>query len=117
MPMPLLIATSNFHKLREIAAILKQLLPQLIFDPLCAGDFQDIPEPEEHGATFEENALIKARAYASATGLLTLADDSGLIIDALDGRPGIHSARYAGNPAARIARVLEELSGTPAERQ
>lgn len=111
MPAPLLIATGNRHKLEEIAAILRVLLPHTLFDFLCAGDFQQIPEPVEDGTTFEENALIKASTYAEATGLLTLADDSGLVIDALDGRPGIHSARYDKTPQARIDRVLRELDG------
>lgn len=105
-PLPvLLLATGNRHKVREIEAILRALLPSLDFETQCAADFADVEEPEETGSTFEENAALKARYYANATGLLALADDSGLVVDALDGRPGIHSARYAETSTLRKSVV------------
>jgi XTP/dITP diphosphohydrolase len=89
---PLLIATTNPGKLREIAVLLRGLpltLPSL-------GDLPPIVEPEETAGTFAGNARIKAGAYARASGLVTVAEDSGLAIDALGGAPGVHSARYPG---------------------
>jgi XTP/dITP diphosphohydrolase len=71
------------------------------------------PEPEETGATFEENALLKARYYRELTGLPTVADDSGLEVHVLAGRPGLHSARYAASDDERIAKLLGELDGVP----
>jgi XTP/dITP diphosphohydrolase len=106
--MTLLIATTNRGKLREIGSLLEGL-------PLTVtslDDFRGIAEPEERGATFAENARDKARYYALATGLLTVADDSGLVIDALDGVPGIHSARFPGDTYAEkfsgLFRMLDE---------
>lgn len=87
----LLIATTNPGKVREIRPLLGDGLRLLTL-----ADLPPIPEPVEHGATFAENARLKARAYAAASGALTLAEDSGLAIDALDGAPGVHSARYPG---------------------
>ncbi|GMV20631.1 MAG: non-canonical purine NTP pyrophosphatase [Acidimicrobiia bacterium] len=87
----LLIATTNPGKVREIRPLLGDDVHLLTL-----ADLPPIPEPEEHGATFAENARLKALAYAAATGSLTLAEDSGLVIDALDGAPGVHSARYPG---------------------
>ncbi len=111
----LTIATSNPHKVEEIAAILGPLGIECA--PLGACD---VPEPEEDGATFEENARIKAIAYARALGEAVLADDSGLEVDALGGAPGVHSARYAGvgatraeRDAANNAKLLRELEGVP----
>ena len=78
-------------------------------------EFGDIDEPDETGATFADNAILKARYYAERTGLLALADDSGLEVLALDGAPGVFSARYAGTHATndeKLARLLEELSDT-----
>lgn len=124
-PPPLLIATGNPHKVGEIDAVLRGLgIPCEGLGSLAAS----IPEPDEDGATFEANALIKAVAYARATGRVCLADDSGLEIDALDGRPGVHSARYAGDAVAtdasraerdgaNNAKVLAELDGVPAEQR
>jgi XTP/dITP diphosphohydrolase len=77
------------------------------------GDF----EVDESGQTFEENARLKARAYADASGLLTLADDSGLCVDALGGAPGILSARYGPDPSSRIERLLAELADVPDDRR
>jgi len=84
------LATHNAHKVQELRRILGSALDGI---ELIA---YDGPEPVEDGETFEENALIKARAAAAFTGLPALADDSGICVDALDGAPGIHSARYAG---------------------
>lgn len=89
---PVLIATTNAGKFREISLILADLAVPL----RSLHDFPPVPEPEETGLTFAENARLKASAYAAATGMVTVAEDSGLAIDALDGAPGIHSARYPG---------------------
>ncbi len=108
--MILLIATRNKHKLEEIRAILGA--PALALK--SALDFPDIPDVVEDGATFEANAQKKAEALARATGLWTLADDSGLEVDALGGAPGVFSARYAGEPtdyAANNSKLLRELAG------
>lgn len=105
----LLIATRNKGKYPEFIVGLGDV-------PFVMKSVNDIPElrgfdPEETGATFEENAILKARAYGNKTGMLTIADDSGLVIDALGGRPGIFSARYApGSDADRYAKVLEEMA-------
>lgn len=88
---PLLIATTNPGKIREIRHLLKDA-PDL----QTLTDLPPIPEPEETGATFAENAELKARYYAAHAGLRTVAEDSGLVIDALGGAPGVHSARYLG---------------------
>src|SRR5688500_8043931 len=90
-PPILLLATTNPGKLREI----RDLLQGVPFDVRSLEGMADIAAPEETGATFEANALLKARYYAEATGLLAVADDSGLEVDAMDGRPGVLSARYA----------------------
>lgn len=89
----IVIASHNQGKIVEI----KQLLTPLGIEVLSSNDF-DIAEPEETGSTFIENAYIKSLAFAQATGLPSLSDDSGLMVDILDGRPGIYSARYAENP-------------------
>ena len=89
----LLIATTNPGKLREIDAILEGLAVTLH----TLAEFPGIVEPEETGATFEENARLKSLYYANVTGMLTAADDSGLEIDALGGVPGVHSARWHGS--------------------
>jgi len=89
--MRLLIATTNPGKVREY----KSLLADLDIDLVGLKDVGINEEIEENGSTYIENAELKARAYAEVSGLLTLADDSGLEVDALNGRPGIHSARYA----------------------
>jgi XTP/dITP diphosphohydrolase len=107
-----LLGTSNPHKLDELRAILGDLPLTL----LSLDDVAPVPEVEETGATFAENAILKATAYVSASGLLTLADDSGLEIDALGGEPGIYSARWAGvgTPySERFRLILERLAQTP----
>jgi XTP/dITP diphosphohydrolase len=88
----LLIATNNSNKVREYHEILADLPVTVTY----LADEGIILDPEETGATFEENAIIKAQAFAQASGLLTLADDSGLEVDVLDGEPGVYSARYGG---------------------
>jgi XTP/dITP diphosphohydrolase len=103
----LVLATHNKGKLAEIRAL---LLPFGI-EVISAGDL-GVPEPEETGETFEENARLKAVVSTFATGLPALADDSGLEVDALGGAPGVHTARWAGEPRdfyAGMARVEQEL--------
>ena len=102
------LATRNPGKISEIEA----LLPGVRCAP--AASFPGCPEPEESGRTFEENALIKARAVSRYTGRTALADDSGLEVDALDGAPGVRSARYAGDRASdgeNLRRLLDALDG------
>jgi XTP/dITP diphosphohydrolase len=103
--MDLLIATTNPGKLREIEAILEGVPVRLH----TLAEFPGIEEPEETGATFEENAQLKARYYAGATGMLTAADDSGLEIDALGGAPGVHSARWHGTDYDYKFQKIREL--------
>ena len=114
----IVVATGNAHKLTEIEAILSAVLPGTRF--VAVGQLGDFPDPEETGATFADNALIKARAAVAETGFAAVADDSGLVVDALDGEPGVYSARYAGvhgDDAANNAKLLDKLSGVPdAER-
>jgi len=109
----LLLATNNSHKIEELQEILAEL-PLTLTHPAKEGLTLD---PEETGTTFEENALIKAKAFAKASGLLTLADDSGLEVTALNGEPGVYSARYGNTPkhdhAARYQLILQKLSGVP----
>lgn len=108
--MPLVIATRNRHKLDEIRAIL-DFAPATITSAL---DYPDIPDVEESSNTFAGNALLKAHALAHATGAWTMADDSGLEVDALHGAPGIYSARFAGEPvdyAANNKKLLGLLEG------
>lgn len=103
----LVLATSNRGKVGEFARLLGGR-----FDAYkTLADF-DLPAPDETGATYAENAVLKARACALATGLPSLADDSGLEVAALDGAPGLHSARYAGDPDARIAKLLSEIEAS-----
>jgi XTP/dITP diphosphohydrolase len=92
----ILIASTNRHKVVEIEKIFD--FPAIQFDSLA--DYKDIPEAIEDGKSFEENALIKARHYFKYTHTAVLADDSGLVVPALNGEPGIHSARYAGEQSA-----------------
>jgi len=109
----LLVGTNNSHKAGEISAMLADLDVRVV----TPRDLDIADEPVENGATFEENARIKARFYAEASGLPCLADDSGLVVDALGGRPGVYSSRYAPTDPERIARLLGELEGvSDAER-
>jgi XTP/dITP diphosphohydrolase len=119
--MQLLFATSNPHKLEEVRAILGSAQVEVI----GLSDLEDRPaEPIEDGATFAENARKKAMSYAQLTGRLCLADDSGLEVDALDGEPGVYSARYAGEGETRAerdrannAKLLSRLDGVPPEQR
>lgn len=108
----IVLATRNPGKIRE----LNDMLAGFGLRVLGLADFPEIGEIEETGTTFAENAAIKAAAVAKATGLVALADDSGLVVDALDGAPGVYSARYS-DPGATTARnnekLLAELSGVP----
>ncbi len=112
--MRLILATANPGKAREIRDMLAPL------DGLAIESLLDHPgfaAPEESEATFEGNARLKALACARAFGALSLADDSGLAVDALGGRPGVLSARYAPTSADRNAKLLEEMRGVPEERR
>jgi len=107
--MKFVIATRNAHKLEEIRAIFNTGG----LDVCSALDFPDIPDTVEDRDTLEGNAIKKARELCGATGLMALADDSGLEVDALDGAPGVYSARYAGEPCSyqnNNAKLLRELS-------
>ena len=90
----IVLAKANTHKVIEFQRILNELLPDL--ELVAASQFPGVPEVEETGSSFAENALIKARAINEFTNLPALADDSGLVVEALNGAPGIFSARYAG---------------------
>jgi XTP/dITP diphosphohydrolase len=113
----MMLATGNVHKLAELRALLESVAGMGDVEILTPEAYPEIGPPEEFGVTFEENAALKAQYWAQASGLLALADDSGLVVDALAGRPGVYSARYAADAAASNRRVLEELSGkAPAQR-
>jgi XTP/dITP diphosphohydrolase len=112
--MKIVIATTNQNKLRE----LKELLRGLPVEVLSLRDFPECPAVVEDGKSFAENALKKARAVCTHTGLVTIADDSGLEVDHLGGRPGIYSARYAGDSAndrENHEKLLRELQGAAPE--
>ncbi len=114
MPETIVVATGNPHKASEIEAILAPVMPDVEFKAL--GELGEFDEPEEDGDTFLANALIKARAAAEATGFRAVADDSGLVVDALDGAPGIHSARWCGHhgdDAANNAKLAREMADVP----
>jgi len=118
----ILVATTNPGKVRELGAMLAAGVRWR-----SLADFPDVKEVEEDGATFPENARKKAVEYARATGLWTLADDSGLVVDALDGAPGVKSARFSGERPAdgqrglldhrNMAKVLRLLEGVPQEKR
>ena len=110
--MKLLVATTNPGKLREITPLLSGLPIEL----MTLADLPPMPEPEEHAATFWENARIKALGYARTSGLPTVAEDSGLEIDALGGEPGVHSARFlrASTPyPVRFEEIFQRLRSKP----
>lgn len=105
----LVIASTNMHKVREIRTTLK---PFVKFDLLSLCDFPNYVPPEETGATFEENAILKAVHAAQAVNRWVIADDSGLIVPAINGEPGVYSARYAGNDATDLEnrkKLLEKM--------
>ena len=113
--MKVVLASNNPGKLRELDAVLRPMDWELV-----AQSSLGVPEAEETGTTFEANALLKARHAAACTGLAALADDSGIEIDALDGRPGVYSARYAGpqcDDEANNRLLLQELEGVPEDRR
>ena len=108
----LILATENEHKVREM----RELLAGFSVDVAHLGELSDPPTLTETGKTFADNAREKALTCARATGELCLADDSGLMVDALDGEPGVRSARYAGEGASQdalIAKLLGALAGVP----
>ncbi len=114
--MEIILATGNKNKLREFKEMLEaddvSIIPQ--------SKFENCPEVIEDGQTFEENALIKARAIAQHTGRITIADDSGLEVDYLNGAPGIYSARFAGEDSdddKNNQKLLKELEGVPLEKR
>ena len=112
----LLLATSNPHKLEEFRTIFSDIPLRL----LSLNDVQLNVDVEETGNTFAENAELKAQAYAQMSHMLTLADDSGLEIDALGGVPGVHSARYLGRETSyeeRFRVILDQLNGLPQEQR
>ena len=116
MPQKLLIATKNLGKVREY----RELLADLPFQVVSLAEVGIDADVEETGATFAENALLKARTYAQLSGLLTWADDSGLAVDALHGWPGVHSARHAGpnaTDADRISILLQRLADVPPQER
>ena len=108
----LLVATTNPHKLREIRGLMADVDVELVgLDAL-----PPIPAPEETGTTFEENARLKAHHYAAASGRLTVAEDSGLVVDALDGEPGVRSARFLRADASypeRFQEIFRRLAERP----
>ena len=113
----LLLATHNAHKVNELRAILAPLLPGLVRGSVLGAADVGAPEPVEDGVTFGENALIKARALAAATGLPAVADDSGLCVDVLGGAPGVFSARWCGrhgDDRANLELLLAQLADVPA---
>lgn len=115
-PWVIVLATRNENKVRELAAMLAGLPIRLE----SIGSYPDAPDVEETGATFAENAVLKAKAAAQHTGLWAMADDSGLEVDALDGQPGVYSARFAG-PGATDAdnneKLLKLMADVPDDRR
>lgn len=112
------LASRNDAKVAELRRILADTAPDLVV--LGASAFEDLPEIAETGATFAENAMLKARAVSEHTGLIAVADDSGLTVDALNGMPGILSARWAGHNKdddANLALVLDQLRDVPDDRR
>ena len=108
----IVLATGNAGKLKEI----KDIFSDVNVDIAAQSEF-DVPEAIEDGLSFVENAIIKARNAAAYTGLAALSDDSGIEVDALNGEPGIHSARYAGDDESNIQRLLRELDGVSEDRR
>ncbi len=120
MKRKLLVASGNKGKIKEIDNYLENLNESTTLEIIGLSHFPDLPEVEEDGDTFLANALKKARERAKDTGLLTLADDSGLVVDYLEGAPGVYSARYAGEDATdrdNNKKLLDELKGIPTDRR
>lgn len=114
--MKMILATKNKGKIKEFQALVQGMPIEL----LSLEDVPDMPDVLEDGCSFQENALKKADAIAKHTGITAIADDSGLEVDALNGAPGIHSARYAGEKATdqeNIKKLLKALNGLPMEKR
>ena len=113
--MKLVLASKNQHKLREMQTILGQLGLEVVLESDVGVDV----EVEETGTTFEENAMLKAKAVMEASGMAAIADDSGLVVDALHGAPGVYSARYGqrDSDAARTALLLENMKDVPESKR
>lgn len=112
------LATRNAHKVGELRAVLAPLLPDV--EVLTVDAFEDVPEVAETEVTFAGNALLKARAVATATGLPAIADDSGIAVDVLGGSPGIFSARWAGrhgDDVANLQLLLAQIADVPAQHR
>ena len=109
----LVVATKNAGKAAEVA----HALADLPYEIVSLSDYADAPDIEETGTTFVENAVVKATSYARFSGELTLADDSGLEVDALDGAPGVLSSRFAPTDPERISRLLELLKDVPDDKR
>ena len=108
----LLIATTNPNKIREI----RPLLAGVPLEIVTLADVAPIPEPDESGATFWENARIKALAYARGSGLFSVAEDSGFVVDSMNGEPGVFSARFLGPDASypdRFSQIFRRIDGKP----
>lgn len=116
--MDIMLATGNMGKVKELQDMLVPF--NHLGKVFCLNDFPDYPEVEETGSTFIENALLKAREAANRTGLISLADDSGLEVDILKGEPGVHSARFAGEPKddnRNIDKLLKSLEDVPEDQR
>ena len=113
--MKLVLASKNQHKLVEMQTILGQLGLEVVLESQVGVDV----DVDETGVTFMENALLKARAVCEASGMAAIADDSGLVVDALNGAPGVYSARYGGkgSDAERTAYLLENMADVPEEQR
>lgn len=114
--MKLVLATNNTHKIREITA----MLAGFDVDVITKDSYPDFPDVDETGTTLEENAILKAEAIFEHTGLPSLADDSGLEVDALGGEPGVNSARYAGPGCTFVdnnRKLLDALDGVPEDKR
>ncbi len=112
----IVLATKNKGKIKEM----RELLAPMNIEVLSLADFPPVDDAEENGATFAENAMLKARYYFAHTGTPCLADDSGLEVDALGGRPGVYSARYSGEDATDAtnnAKVLQEMEGIEKDKR
>ncbi|WEV37900.1 XTP/dITP diphosphatase [Lactobacillus sp. ESL0677] len=114
----ILFATTNQGKVKELRGAFAQAGIEAVIK--TNADLDNPPIVDEYGTTFEQNAKLKAHELADFSGMTTIADDSGLMVDALDGAPGVHSARYAGeghNDAQNNAKLLAELGGVPQEKR
>lgn len=107
------LGTTNPHKLEEINAMLKEIHPDSVEFVLVKGNF----DPIENGKTFEENSYIKAAEAAKIMGIPALADDTGLCVDALNGRPGLYSARYAPDQQSKIKKLLGEMENIEKDKR